>query len=308
MIIQGSPHSCSHFLFLFPDGSGSARSYTRIPLVNPDLAIVALICPYRQEPEAMKCSLEALIASYVLEIRRLLPKGPYSLGGWSSGGIFAYHATVQLTTAGVQVRHLVLIDSPVPGDVDRLPQRFYDHCVSVGIFGQIEQRLEEGSAKSPQWLVPHLNATIDLLQNHHVKPLAFRYTPRTSLIWASECAFDGVKFPKLPPGSEDMKGMKFLTGARTDFTAGAWQKLLPGSEVHVDVVEGASHFSMMVSEVAKQPCLSELPLICLSLVWGRSDSAQQVHRPSYEGGRVATITKGWKGRYDLGSQPSPFED
>ncbi|KAK8130910.1 hypothetical protein PG984_007348 [Apiospora sp. TS-2023a] len=138
-------------LFLFPDGSGSPASYASLPPIAPErLSVVALVCPYRRDPEAMAadaaaggCTLDGLVASYVAEVRRLQPSrsrddGPYLLGGWSAGGILAYRAAQMLLDAGATVRHLVLIDSPPPnGGLGRLPPRFYDHCLGEGVFGQI---------------------------------------------------------------------------------------------------------------------------------------------------------------------------
>ncbi|OCL05426.1 ketoacyl-synt-domain-containing protein [Glonium stellatum] len=89
-------------LFLFPDGSGSASSYTSLPQISP-------------------------------RIKRRQPDGAYSLGGWSSGGVCAYRAAQMLLDAGATVRDLILMDSPPPNDgLERLPTWFYKHCSDVG--------------------------------------------------------------------------------------------------------------------------------------------------------------------------------
>jgi thioesterase domain-containing protein/acyl carrier protein len=242
LIIQGRPRTARRTLFLFPDGSGSASSYTNIPAVDSNLAVIGLNCPYRLHPAEMtNCALDDLIDSYVTEIRKHQPSGPYHLGGWSAGGILAYRATQQFISEGEEVHSLVLIDSPVPKGLDRLPQSFYDHCTSVGLFGK-------GQAKSPppEWLVPHFNGTIDILHDYWAEPLLEGLTPKTSIIWASESVLDGVKFPKLAPGPDDTEGLKFLTEKRTDFSAAGWEDLFPGDEVRVVRADGADHFSIMV--------------------------------------------------------------
>nr|MDP9121156.1 thioesterase domain-containing protein [Acidobacteriota bacterium] len=43
-------------------------------------------------------------------VRSLQPHGPYRLGGWCVGGLFAYEMTRQLRAAGEEVELLVLID------------------------------------------------------------------------------------------------------------------------------------------------------------------------------------------------------
>lgn len=236
-------------LFLFPDGSGSAYSYANIPRVNDDLTIVALVSAYMRDPEEMKCSFDELVTGFLNEIKKRQPTGPYILGGWSSGGVFAYRAAQRLIAEGQRVENLVIIDSPEPKGMDRLPQRFYDHCSAIGIFGQIKT----GGGPIPQppkWLIPHFNATIDVLHEYWAEPLPLGLTPRTSIIWAGKCTLDGIKNPKLPPSADDTEGMKFLTDQRTDFSAGGWASLFPGTKVEVHVIEEANHFSMMNGEHA----------------------------------------------------------
>ncbi|KAK7992149.1 Type I Polyketide synthases (Type I PKS) [Apiospora saccharicola] len=198
-------------LFLFPDGSGSPVSYASLAPIAPErLNVVALVCPYRRDPEAMTadaaaggCTLDGLVASYVAEVRRLQPPhsrddGPYLLGGWSAGGILAYRAAQMLLDAGATVRDLVLIDSPPPnGGLGRLPPRFYEHCLGEGVFGQIgratagtvrEEDYASFSSSPPSatatatatadataaqrdWLIPHFSATVELLAQYDPQPL-----------------------------------------------------------------------------------------------------------------------------------------
>ena len=64
-----------------------------------------------------------MAALYIQEIRRFQPEGPYSLGGWSLGGVIAFEMAHQLTGLGQQVALLALIDSYTPTndhDIGRL--------------------------------------------------------------------------------------------------------------------------------------------------------------------------------------------
>ncbi|MGW3498380.1 non-ribosomal peptide synthetase [Streptomyces sp. NPDC001020] len=54
--------------------------------------------------------LETMAASYLRELRELVPTGPYLLGGWSMGGVLAFEVARQLTAEGEQCR-VVMIDS-----------------------------------------------------------------------------------------------------------------------------------------------------------------------------------------------------
>lgn len=192
----------------------------------------------------MTCSLDELMSSYLDEVRRRQPKGPYNLGCWSAGGILAYRAAQILIQQGQEVENLVLINSPVPKGLDRLPQRFYDHLSSINIFGTA---MPGPSPAPPAHLFAHFNATIEVLHNYHAKPLPLNQLKKATIVWPTDCVIDGVKLPKLPPGPDDTEGMKFLTEKRTDFTAAGWETLFPGTIVDVTRVEGGHHFSIMVS-------------------------------------------------------------
>jgi hypothetical protein len=105
----------------------------------------------------------------------------------------------------------------------------------------------ERPVQLPMWLLPHFQANVDGMGDFHANPLPQGSTPRTVIIWASECVLDRVKNPKLPPGPEDTEDIKFLTERRTDYSAEGWAPLFPGDEIQAEVLHGAHHFSMMVS-------------------------------------------------------------
>lgn len=57
---------------------------------------------------------EAMAHSYVEAIRGVQARGPYTLGGWSSGGIIAFEMARQLESQGEVVERVILLDSPSP--------------------------------------------------------------------------------------------------------------------------------------------------------------------------------------------------
>lgn len=258
VILQGNAKNSQRTLFLFPDGSGSATSYSGIPRVDPQVAVIGLNSPYYRNPEAFRCTIDDLIESYITELRRRQPQGPYHLGGWSAGGILAYRAAQSFISSNETVQNLILIDSPVPTHgLDRLPQHFYDFCNKVHLFGEKATSTTSGpTSNPPEWLVPHFNATIDTLHEYRAQPLPHGKAPKTSLIWACDSVIDGKTVPKLPPHVDDTEGMKFLTEPRTDFSSNGWEVLFPGGQVRVERAVGANHFSMMVSSLT----LFSLPL------------------------------------------------
>ena len=56
-------------------------------------------------------SVEAMASAYTDEILRVQPSGPYSLAGYSFGGLVAFEIARQLKARGLEVRFLGLIDS-----------------------------------------------------------------------------------------------------------------------------------------------------------------------------------------------------
>jgi thioesterase domain-containing protein len=59
-------------------------------------------------------NVEELAKDNINQLKKVLPKGPYFLGGFSFGGILAYEMAVQLLKLGQEVPLLALIDSTSP--------------------------------------------------------------------------------------------------------------------------------------------------------------------------------------------------
>ncbi|CAJ0552555.1 Ff.00g006330.m01.CDS01 [Fusarium sp. VM40] len=229
----GSPHS----LFLFPDGSGSSTSYVGLPPVSPDLCVYGLDCPYVRNPKDLKCD---LTASYIAEIRRRQPNGPYSLAGWSAGGIAAYDAAQHLVNQGETVQHLILIDSPNPIGLEKLPPRFYKFLEKSGVFGA-----GDGKAQSaPEWLIQHFLAFIDALDKY--KPVPFKGpVPKTTLIWATDGVCKNPTDVRPEPQDDDPKEMTWLLENRANLGPNGWNQLLGEDKLAIFCIEEANHFTMV---------------------------------------------------------------
>ncbi|KAK3370622.1 polyketide synthase [Podospora didyma] len=250
LLLQGNPAnpSTTKTLFLLPDGSGSCSSYASLPKIHPSVAVVGINCPFMKTPEDYTCGIEPVGEAYIREIRRRQPFGPYSLGGWSVGGIFAFHVAQELVNQGETVSDLILIDCPVPAGLDHLPRRYYNYCNDIGLLGTVN-----GVKRAPPaWLVGHFEACVDSLHSHHAAPFTPEgKAPRTQIIWACD-AIDKHLTPKFERRRDDPEGLKFLTATRTDFGPNGWEKLVPETEIEIDRVDGCNHFSMMQGEGAKK--------------------------------------------------------
>lgn len=256
LLLQGTPSSATttKTLFLLPDGSGSCSSYAGLPRLHPSLAVVGLNCPFMKTPEEYTGGIEAVGAAYVREIQRRQPRGPYALGGWSVGGIFAFHAAQLLAARGEAVAELVLIDCPVPAGLDRLPRRYYEYCADAGLVGNAAgvPGAETRRRAPPPWLVGHFEACVESLHAHHAAPFApAAAAPRTQVVWACDAVdrHRAVKFDRRP---DDPAGLRFLTEARADFGPCGWETLLPAPALALDRVVDCDHFSMMQGDGAKK--------------------------------------------------------
>lgn len=214
------------------------------------------------------CSLDALMNhGYLPELHRRLEqlttahggiKHAYYVGGWSAGGTLAYRAAQRLLQQEDDIMHspkspgslagLVLIDAPPPiRGMDPLPDHFYKYCERKGVFGGWSG---PQARKAPDWLIPHFNGTIAILQHYVAEPLTRSQSARLKVVaclWAGESVV-GSDGP-LEPHPDDTEGMKFLTVQRTDFSTAGWEKLVPGVDEAVILcqrMEGAHHFSLTV--------------------------------------------------------------
>ncbi|SFJ92791.1 amino acid adenylation domain-containing protein [Bradyrhizobium sp. cf659] len=70
------------------------------------------------DPSWTDASLEAMAMDYAAEIRLMQPRGPYSLVGWSLGGLLASLVAADLERGGERVDRLAMVDSFVPRQPD----------------------------------------------------------------------------------------------------------------------------------------------------------------------------------------------
>jgi acyl carrier protein len=236
VVLQGNPRSATSSLWFFPDGSGLASSYLPLPRIRSDLVVYGINSPYLKKGTEMKCTWDELIGSYIREIQRRQPHGPYSFAGWSAGGIGAFHAAQVLMNAGHTVRDLIILDSPPPFHLAPLPERFFRYCSMAGLFGGRD-------GHTPEWVINHFRNINNVLSHYVPTPLKRSTLRKINILWACESSVDD-RFERRPDDPEDMK---FLTTKRTDFTPGRWGPLFGDVPVQVDRAENEHHWSILVS-------------------------------------------------------------
>lgn len=135
VLIQGSRTRATKNIFHFPDGSGSAIAYARLPVISPDVCLYAIISLFLRAADGYTCGVDHLASIWVDEIANIQRWGPYILGGWSAGRYYAYEAMKHLHRRGEVVEKLVVIDSPCRTDFEALPIDVDNFLSSNGLMG-----------------------------------------------------------------------------------------------------------------------------------------------------------------------------
>ncbi|KAL7623342.1 hypothetical protein AAE478_007023 [Parahypoxylon ruwenzoriense] len=245
VLLQGNHRTASRQLFMIPDGSGSATSYTEISELGPDVAVWGMFSPFMKTPEEYKCGVYGMATKFIEEMKRRQPQGPYAVAGWSAGGVIAYEIVNQLTKAGEEVSHLLIIDAPCPITIEPLPAGLHAWFAEIGLLGEGDG---PEAKKIPSWLLPHFAASVTALSNYTADPIPKDKCPKVMAIWCE----DGVcKLPTDPrPDPYPTGHALFLLDNRSDFGPNRWDEYLDIEKMRFRHLPG-NHFSMMHGDLAK---------------------------------------------------------
>ena len=215
VFISGRRNSKEIPLFLIADGAGSATSYLKLPSFANGRPIYALESPWLRDPLAFTCSLEVASEKYVAAIRKTQPRGPYLVGGWSAGGVYAFEASKQLLDDGETVLGLLLLDMKAPQTLTTAPKLTIELLEALGITRGIERgglRLDPMS----ETLKQHLLSTCRALIQYKSRPMDSKRRPRkTYIIWAKKGLAETMDF-EAPAGSDsEMFGPRFAFNDKT---------------------------------------------------------------------------------------------
>ncbi|PHH61729.1 hypothetical protein CDD81_8021 [Ophiocordyceps australis] len=247
VLLQGNQRTATRNLFMVPDGSGSATSYSAMDQIAPDWAVWGLFCPFLKTPSEYTCGIPGAAVKFIEEMKRRQPVGPYALAGWSVGGAIAFEIATQLVRGGDEVTHLVLIDAPCPLIMDPLPTNLPAWFAQQGLLG--DDANNAAGKNMPSWLLPHFDASTQALADYQPTPLAQEKCPNVMAIWCE----DGVcKTPSDPrPDPYPTGHALFLLDNRSDFGPNQWDTLLDGSRFQTRHMPG-NHFTMMRGDLAKK--------------------------------------------------------
>ncbi len=192
---------------------------------------------------SMKCNLEELTPPYLAEVRRRQPHRPYYLGGWSAGGMYAFDAA--------QGTRTLLRDRRSP-DSDGL-------ALSLSGLKSFVHASTSTSAAFNFWIgraaqvahssFPYLR---DSLNKYRAKPFARGHGPKTHILWAKDGVCKNPGDRRLEPRADGPQEMNWLLNNRTNFGPTGWDALLGATNVVVETLDKANHFSLMKAEKAAE--------------------------------------------------------
>jgi thioesterase domain-containing protein len=237
-------------LFMIPDGSGSAYSYSELGSLGSEWAIWGLVSPFMKSPHEYTCGVEGIAGKFLEEMKQRQPVGPYVLAGWSIGGTIAYEITRQLTRSDEQVSHLILIDAPCPLLDDPLPRHLGRWFADIGIIGS----KMGASLCIPDWILPHFDMSAKAFADYKPVPISRDHCPNTMAVWCEDGVCRTQQDPR--PHPYPTGHALFLLENREDFGPNRWDELLASEKIQTRRMRG-NHFTMMRE-----------PLVCFLLQLG----------------------------------------
>lgn len=248
-VVELAPSEGGDTLFLVHAIAGTVHGY--LPLAR------ALTGTYHSfgiaaaggEPEPAT-SLRELGSRYLPLVRAEQPAGPYTLGGWSTGGLVAYEMARLLEEQREQVARLVLLDSPfqtptdIPSEEELGAEFVRDAARSAGLeVAAVPEYGGGGVDAQLDWLASRLGdpeARSVLLEELHRRFVAFR-TNRQLIVG------------HLPRGSVEAGGvLVFAADSPNRLHKPGWPSVLHGDVVTVTVT--CDHYAVLappaVDEVA----------------------------------------------------------
>lgn len=80
-------------------------------------------------------SIEEMAAFYINSLSAEIKNKPFILGGWSSGGVVAYEMAQQLKQAGIDVPIIVMLDSPLPIEREKISDKVAESWFLTDLYG-----------------------------------------------------------------------------------------------------------------------------------------------------------------------------
>jgi amino acid adenylation domain-containing protein len=133
-------------IFVTPPAAGSSSCYRRLAALLPgETPIIAFESHGLQNAAQADRTIPEMAARYLRELRTIQPKGPYTLMGWSMGGLIATEMAARLEMNDEFVENLAIIDAGlVPGDIS--PLNLLESTITLALALQLSHAAIESLA------------------------------------------------------------------------------------------------------------------------------------------------------------------
>jgi len=252
VLIQGQSRSSDAPLFMTTDGSGTVESYIHLRALPKGRRIYALESPFLGSPETFDLSIQEMASIFIRTIRRIQPQGPYLIGGWSAGSMYAYEVAHRLTTQGETILALVILDMRAPSLIPTsiVTTDFVDKLGTFEDINRTRDLPEDLSVKE----MAHLMGTCRALSRYDAPKFPADRQPRhVAVVWAKlglDNRPDAPIAAMCRPGVDIGKQLgemvlpeferyfnSWFYGRREQFGTNGWEDLL-GDHISVHVVDG----------------------------------------------------------------------
>lgn len=190
VLLSGLVSSADPALFLMADGTGGVGMYVPFPPLASGRRVYGVESPYVRDPASMgDCLVEELAAAFMAAIRKIQPAGPYLLGGYAAGAIYAWEVSRQLLQAGEAVLGLLLIDMPAPAPVSAALSGTIltpEQIEEAGLMGPASSRVGKNIREVRSLQKQHLAAALQMLLRYVPQPLPPGKRPARSTVFVAQ--------------------------------------------------------------------------------------------------------------------------
>jgi acetoacetyl-CoA synthetase len=126
-------------IFFLPGLSGTVlEQHGLLRRLTTPRPLYALQAPGVNGSDPLESTVPSIATCFVKAVRRVQPHGPYAIVGYSFGGLVAYEMACQLSEAGEELEHVVLLDTAIHPRFLPLRARIRRR---MRLFGLIHQRM-----------------------------------------------------------------------------------------------------------------------------------------------------------------------
>ncbi|KAI1264428.1 hypothetical protein F5Y18DRAFT_436852 [Xylariaceae sp. FL1019] len=243
--IEPSPYK---FFFLIPGAGGTADVFHGLANLPSQRPVMVLESPIAHIRSNAHCKPSDLTRAYISAIMGCGQKGPFLIGGYAEGAIYAYEVAraMAMMYGSNVVEKLILIDmkAHLPGQLGTVKPTFWD-------ITKLSEALDLGTDRKAEQKLMHKDALC--AYNWKPEPMEEELRPiSTTVIWAKDgmCERDEdaefeTEFPCKGPDfvTEKQGYLAWFHERRHAYDAGGWDTLI-GEKVKIRVTDG-DHFNMI---------------------------------------------------------------